>query len=197
MAAAAAAPRRTPRPTKVPRWPAREPSKLSVRRRGPLLRAARPAPQAGRWARAGRRAQPMGERCADNAPGPARCRRASLAGRAGAGGGGGRGGRTGGGGAEAIETKSVLRAPARAPLGAGDTPGVRRSRTVGLGSGAHTLTGASEARKPPGVCDACQLGGTGGALAPHWAQEPGTRVQIPSPPPSLGVLACIIGTLPR
>lgn len=57
----------------------------------------------------------MGGRGADNTPGPARRRRASLAGRVR--GGRGEGDVEGGGGAPALQTKNVLRAPARAGAG--------------------------------------------------------------------------------
>jgi len=80
-AAAAAAQRATPCRALVPRWPARRPFRSSVRRPWSLTsgRASRPS---GRPAgvRAWGRAQPMGGRGADNAPGPARRRGASLAG---------------------------------------------------------------------------------------------------------------------
>lgn len=105
------------------------------------------------------------------------------------------GGRAGGRGAGtwragrggARRTKTVLRAPARAPLGPGGSA---------VFAEAGPWTGL-RAREPRGVREACPLGGTWGALAPDWAREPGAWVQIPAPPPDLGVLVCIMGTWPR
>lgn len=96
----------------------------------------------------------MNERGADNAPGPARRRRSSLAERAlgGRGAGdmaGGRARRRG-----AADKRVCLVSPP-ALLGAGEELGVRGSRTVGP----HALTVACSAQEPPGARDACQLGG--------------------------------------
>lgn len=170
----AAAPRASPRPAEAPGWPAREPSSLPGRRPWSLTSGRAPRPWAGRWARAGCRAQPMGGRGADNAPGPARRRRASLAGRA----RGGRGAGDVGGGR------------------AGEAPGRRRQRVCfarppARRSAQQRLRGFAEAgpcdpaREPtprpgpawPGIlrlCDACAPGGTGGGVRARSGLDRGT-----------------------
>lgn len=198
-AAAAAAQRATPCRALVPRWPARRPLR-SVRRPWSLTSgsASRPSGRPA-GARAGRRAQPMGGRGADNAPGSARRRGASLAGRTWADLGCGRGGAgprsrpAAGGGAKALQTKNALRAPARAAPG-GEEAGRAPPRRDG-GTGACGELRAGAAWELPGVRDADQRGRGWRALA--LDRKPGILVawvQIPTPPPKLRVLACIMGT---
>lgn len=163
---------------------------------GPSLRAARPAPRpagragGGRGPRAGRRVQRMGGRGADNAPGPARRRRASLAGVP-----GGRGAGTwragSGGGARRADKECASCARPRA---GGGRRAARGSRKPDRGTRSAS-PGATPSPPRRGVRDACPLGGTWGALAPDGdlGSEPRAAAGPPcprlNPGPSPGSLA--------
>lgn len=134
----------------------------------------------------------MGERGADNAPGPARCRRHSLAGPAG---GRGVGVAEGGqGSAEVMQTKSVLSAPARTAPGASG-PGCASKPDLGAGPG------NPHPAPPPGNLPVCAMrvswAGRGPSLRRTGLGNLGLEFRFPALPPNLSVLACVMGTLPR
>lgn len=110
----------------------------------------------------------MGERGADNAPGPARCRRHSLAGPAGGRGVGVAEGGQGKRGGDADKECASCARPHRS--GSERTRVCVEARPWG---GAREPAPCAAAGEPPGVRDACQLGGAWAELASDWAGEPG------------------------
>ena len=110
-------------------------------------------------------------------------------------------GRGGARGTRRVDGRGRCRGPAdkecascarpRAASGRGNF-GYAQKGDLGAGPGAHTLAAVREARE----LLVCRLGGAWSALAPDWAQEAGTWVLIPTLPPNISVLDCIMGTLP-
>lgn len=169
------------------------PSRRSARRQWSLTsgRTPRPSDRAGP-APAGRTAQPMGRRGADNTPAAARRRRASLAGRTWGGRGGGHaaGGRAGEVQSRCRQRMCFVRPPA--PLPAGEEAGCALRPDGGSSPAGEPI--ACTARELPGVCDAGQRGGRWRALALDSAWDPDPWVQIPTRPTNLRVFACRMGT---